>query len=194
MKAVTNEVEKQDFLLNTFLKYLELTTPIPKENTVNRMIEEALKRLPLLARKIKLFKKYDEDLPETTVPDEQLRFIFDSLLQYAMAEVPSGGTLSVLTKAIDILPGAIESRESLKGSGKQVEITIAFTRSKKPAEPSETGTTVPSPQNQVVSDLMYRLVDMVVKKNQGTMVFEVDERESRNSVILKLPMERRRVF
>ena len=193
-KAVIREIERQNLLLDTFLKYIESTTPVLKRDTVNRLIEEALKKQPRLEEKIQISKKYDPDLPETTVPDEPLQFIFDTLLQYAMREVPSGGYLFIITRVADTPAGIMErrGRESFKGDGKQVEITIAFTKSEKPGEPSEKGTTVPPPQEGVLSDLIYRLVDEVVKRNQGTITFQVDERESRNSIVLKFPAERRR--
>ena len=42
-----------------------------------------------------MFKKFDMDLPETIVPDEQLRFILDSLLQYTIALMPSDGEYGI---------------------------------------------------------------------------------------------------
>ena len=193
-KAVTREIERQNLLLDTFHKYIESTTPVLKRDTVNRLIEEALEKQPHVGKKIQISRKYDPDLPETTVPDEPLQFIFDTLLQYVMGEVPSGGSLFIITKVAYIPAGTMEGRgrESFRGDGKQVEITIAFTQSEKPVEPSEKGTTVPPPQDGVLLDLIYRLADEAVKKNRGTMAFQVDERESRNSIVLKLPAERRR--
>ena len=90
-KTISNDIEKNNLLLNTFLKYIESTTPIPKKNTLIKLIEEVLKRhqVPLEQKRIKILKTFGENLPETIVPDEQLKFIFDSLLQFVIVLMPS---------------------------------------------------------------------------------------------------------
>ena len=49
-------------------------TPVKKTNTVHTLIEKALKKhqLTLEQKKVKIFKRLEGDLPETTVPDEHL--------------------------------------------------------------------------------------------------------------------------
>ncbi|OGP86821.1 MAG: hypothetical protein A2156_13035 [Deltaproteobacteria bacterium RBG_16_48_10] len=193
-KAVTKDIEKHNLLLNTFSKYIESTTPILKRDTVNRLIEEVLKKhqVRLEEKKTKIFKKFEKDLPETMAPDEQLKFILDSLLQYAMALMPADGNIEVLTQSV-LVPGeALKDQESFKKNGKYIEIIIAYTGYKTPMEQSGKGLGVPSPQEDVSSDLVYRLVDMIAKKNQGTIKYEVDERESKYKISLQLPVERRK--
>lgn len=198
-KAVTKEIEKHNLLLNTFLKYIESTTPILKRDTLNKLIEKALSRhqAQIEGKKIKVFKKYERDLPETIVPDEQLIFILDSLLQYAMALMPGDGMIELLTRSVvapETTPGnTIEDKEFFRRNGKYIETVVTFTGSRKPIQQSEKRLEPSLSQEGVLSDLVYRLVDMIVKKNHGTIKFEIDERESKNTISLKFPVERRRV-
>ena len=85
-KTISNDIDNHNLLLNTFLKYIESTTPIPKKDTLIKLIEDVLKRhkVRLEKKRIKILKQFEEDLPETIVPDEQLEFILDSLLQYVL--------------------------------------------------------------------------------------------------------------
>jgi len=194
-KAVTKEIEKHNLLLNTFLKYIESTTPILKRDTLNKLIEKVLSRhqAQLEEKKTKVLKRYEKDLPETIVPDEQLIFILDSLLQYAMALMPADGTIEFLTKSV-VVPGtSIEDKEFFKRNEIYIEIVVIFTSHKKLIEQSEKRLEVLSSQEGALSDLVYRLVDMIVKKNHGTIKFEIDERESKNTISLKFPVERRKV-
>jgi hypothetical protein len=70
---------------------------------------------------------------------------------------------------------------------------VTFTGYRKTKEESGRGLGVPPPREEVVPDLVFRLVEMVVKMNQGAMKFEVDETESKHRTFLRLPTERRKV-
>ena len=193
-KAVTKDIENHNVLLNVFLKYIDSTTPIPKKGTVNKLIEETIKmnQAHLEQRKARVFRKLEEDLPETPVPDEQLGFILDSLLQCAMALIPPGGLIEFITRSI-VLPGdSIGDKEPFKRNGKYLEIVIAFARVKRSMEQTSKETSGASPQEEALSNLVYKLVEVIVKRNQGTIKSEADERESKNTISLKLPVERRK--
>ncbi len=194
-RAINKDIEEHNLILNTFLKYSELTTPIPKRDSVNKLIEVVLKRhqVRLEEKKIKIFKIFEVDLPETIVPDEELKFILDSLLQYTMVLIPSGGNIEFLTKSVVLPREADGDKEFIKRNGKCIQIAVTFTGDRKPMAPSGKGLSPPSPKEVFLSDLVYRLVDMIVEKNQGMINFEVDERESKHSIFLKFPVERRKV-
>jgi hypothetical protein len=194
-KAVAKDIESHNVLLNAFLKYIESTALILKKGTVNKLIEEALKKnqAHLEERGARAFKNCEEGLPETVVPDEQLRFILDSLLQCAMDLMPLGGLIELITRSV-VLPGAsIGDKEPFKKNGKYIEIGIIFTRGKGPVERSPRGRNELSGLGEASSDLIYKLVEVVVKRSQGTMKLEADERESKNTIYLRLPIERRKV-
>jgi len=182
-KTISNDIEKDNLLLNTFLKYIESTTAIPKKDTLIKLFEEVLKRhqVRLEERRIKILKTFEEDLPETIVPDEQLKFIFDSLLQFVIVLMPSDGNIEFLAKSV-VLPGSYIDKEISTSNGKCIAIVLAFSRHKTPRASEE-----------VLSDLVYRLVEMIVQRNHGKMNFEVDERGSKNTITVKVPIERRKV-
>jgi hypothetical protein len=193
-RMITREIEKNDLAVNSFLNYIKVTSPIRKKGTVNTLIEEVLKKyqVQLEENKIKIFRNFEKDLPETIVPDEQLRFILDSILQYAMASVRSDGAIEFLTKSSDLRR---ESREEavFRRDGKYIEILVVFSHDKKSMERPMQKLSTPALQEEFVSDVLLRLVDATVKMNQGVTRLEVGETKAKKSVFLKLPEERRKV-
>jgi light-regulated signal transduction histidine kinase (bacteriophytochrome) len=194
-KMIIKDIEKHNLLLNTFSKYIESTTPIIKRDSVNKLIEEGLKKHHprLEEKKARIFKKFEKDLPETIVPDEQLRFILDSVLQYAIALMASEGSIEFSGRAMILPREDDEDQEFFKRNGKFVEIMVAFTGNRKAKEEPGKELGAPPPKEEAVSNLVLRLVETVVKMNQGAMKFEVDETESKHKIFLKFPIERRRV-
>jgi hypothetical protein len=193
-RMVTKDIEKNDLILNSFLNYIKATTPIRKRGTVNTLIEEVLKKyqVRLEAEKIKIFRNFGKDLPEALIPDEQLRFILDSILQYAMASMPPNGNIEFLTKSLALHKESSEEPVIEQGR-KYVEVLVAFTSYKEPAEKSmgELGTS--TSQKEFASDFILRLVDATIKMNQGITRFEVDDTKAKKSISLKFPVERRKV-
>ena len=194
-KAISKDIEKHNLVLNTFLRYIQSTTPIPKSGTLIKLIEEGLKKheVGLEEKRIRIFKQFEKDPPETIVPDEQLKFILDSLFQYAVVLMPSDGEIEFRVKSVPLPRDSIEGQEFLKRGGKCIEIVIAFTGYRKPMAQSGKESGPPSLQQEVSSDLVYRLVEMTVNRNQGTIEFKVDETGSKNTIILRFPIERRKV-
>jgi hypothetical protein len=193
-RMITKEIEKNDLLVNSFLNYVKVTTPIPKKGTVNTLIEEVLKKhqVRLEENKTKIFRNFEKDLPETIVPDEQLRFILNSILQYAMASMRSDGNIEFLTKSSALQKESSEEAV-FKDESKSVEILVVFTSHKKPMEKPIQESRAPAPKEEFVSDVLLRLVDATVKMNRGVTRLEVDETKAKRSVFLKLPAERRQV-
>jgi hypothetical protein len=193
-RTITKDIENNYQVLNSFLNYIKATTPIRKRGTVNALIEEVLKKhqVRLAEKKTKIFRNLGKDLPETIVPDEQLRFILDSVLQYAMASMPSDGNIEFLTKSYALRKESSEEAITEKDR-KDIEVIVAFTSYKKPVEKSMEELRKPTPKEEFVSEALLRLVDATVKMNQGVTRLEVDETKARKSVFLKLPVERRNV-
>ena len=187
-RMITKDIEKNDLVLNSFLNYIKATTPIRKKGTVQNLIEEVLKKhqVRLEEYKTKIFRDFETDLPETIVPDEQLRFILDSILQYAMASIPPHGGIEFLTKSFALQKETREDQAFFKKNGKYIEVLVAFSYYKEPKGE-------PVPQKEVVPDLMLRLVDDMVERNQGIIKFEFDETKAKMFISLKFPIERRNV-
>jgi len=193
-RTITKDIENNYQVLNSFLNYIKATTPIRKRGTVNAFIEEVLRKhqVRLAEKKTKIFRNLGIDLPETIVPDEQLRFILDSVLQYAMALMPSDGNIEFLTKSYALRKESSEEAITEKDR-KDIEVIVAFTSYKKPAEKSMEELRKPTPKEEFISEALLRLVDATVKMNQGVTRLEVDETKAQKSVFLKLPVERRKV-
>jgi len=192
-KTVTDDVEKIDLLLNGFLNYIKSTTPVIKKGTVNALIEETVKRHQALfeERKIRVFKKFERELPETIVPDEQMIFILDSVLQYAAATLSSGSGIEILTRSFDHLAEGVEAQPSLREKSKHLEVAFAFMDYQKRSEERVKAYGLSLPQREGLVDLLLRLVLAIVERNSGTMEFESDQAKAKRSLVLRLPVERR---
>ena len=193
-RIVVEDIEKIDSLLNILLNYIKINTPILKTNTVHNMIEEILKnnKVQLENKKIKLFKKFGKDFPEIVIHDEQLRFILNSILQYAIPIIPLNGSIGFLTKLFDVqMETGYHKTSPQKGEG-YVEILIVFTGHKKAMEQFETVLGIPPAQGGEAIELELRLVKEMVKKNGGTMKFKSNENNPQTFISLKFPIERRK--
>jgi transcriptional regulator with AAA-type ATPase domain len=195
-KIVTEDIEKIDGVLNGLLNYIKINHPIEKRDTIHSTIEEVLKKYgpQIESRKIKLFKKYEENLPETILHEEQLRYILTSLIQYAIPSIPVSGSIGFLTKSLDEPKGDGEGLPSSSKEERYVEIMIVFTGYKKPAEPLDTILGIPSVEEKELTDLEIRLLRGMIERNRGRMRIEVDEKKLRTLVSMRFPVERRKVI
>jgi nitrogen-specific signal transduction histidine kinase len=195
-RIVTEDIEKIDALLNGLLNYIKVNTPLEKANTVHVVLEDVLKKyeVQLEDKKIKVFKKFEKDLPETIVHEEQLRYILNSLLQYAIPSIPPHGSIGFLTKSFHIAKETSENKTSVRKDGRYIEIMIVFTGYKKSVEQFETILGIPAIQQEEAIELELRLIKEIIQKNRGLMKFEVNEKKPRTLISLKFPIERRKVI
>ena len=190
-RVVTEDVEKADIVLTNFLDYIKVLTPIRKMNTVYIFSEELLEKykVRLEEKKVEVFKTFENDLPGVAVPDEHLRYIIDTILQYAIASISANGRFEFLAKSLSPEGAAGEDELFLEQDGKRVEISVAFTGFEKPMAGSESQTS----QKGIVSDLELRLADDMIKRNNGMMKFGVDVEKPKTFISVKFPVERRKV-
>jgi nitrogen-specific signal transduction histidine kinase len=195
-RIVTGDIEKIDSVLNGLLSYIKINTPLEKKETVHFILEDVLKRheIQLEDKKIKIFKKFEKDLPETIVHDEQLRYILNALLQYAIPSIPPNGSIGILTKSFDMPTQTGDSKKFVQKDGRYIEILIVFTGFKKPIEQFETVLGIPAVQKEEAIELELRLIKEIIQKNQGMMKFEVNEKKPRTLISLKFPIERRKLI
>jgi nitrogen-specific signal transduction histidine kinase len=195
-KIVTVDIEKIDSVLSGLLNYIKINTPLVKTNTVHVILEEALRRheVQLEDKKIKIFKKFEKDLPETTLHDEQLRYIFDSLLQYAIPSIPPNGSIGFLTKSLNDQKETEDHKSLSQKDERYIEILMVFTGYKKPTEKFENVLGISIVQREEAIELELRLIKEIIQKNRGVMKFEMNEKKPRTLISLKLPVERRKVF
>jgi len=192
---LNDEIGKVDLLLSSVLNYLKVNSTETKINTVHTLIENVLKKnqTQIEEKKIRVFKKFKEDLPETITPDEHLKYILDSTLKYAIRWMPLNGGIGFMTRLFinQKQPGEV-SAPSI-GEGKYIEISIHFDGYRKTIEPFETILKDPSPKKKETLDFELRLIDEMVKKNQGVMEFGIDGQKGRTLITLRFPVERRKV-
>jgi nitrogen-specific signal transduction histidine kinase len=195
-KIVTEDIEKIDYVLNGLLTYIKINTPIEKKDTVHVILEDVLKRhaMQLEDKRIKIFRKFEKDLPETIVHDEQLRYIFNALLQYSIPSIPPSGSIGILTKSFDHQTEPANGKTVHRKNGGYVEILIVFTGYKKPVEQFETILGIPTGQKEEAVELELRLIKEIIEKNQGMMKFEVNEKKPRTVISLRFPIERRKLI
>jgi nitrogen-specific signal transduction histidine kinase len=145
-------------------------------------------------KKIKIFKNFEKDLPETVVHEEQLRYILNALLQYALPSIPPHGSIGILTKSFDLPEETSEGKKFYQKDGGYLEILIVFTGFKKPVEQFETILGIPVVQKEETIELELRLIKEIIQKNRGMMKFEVNEKKPRTLISMKLPVERRKLI
>ena len=104
---VREDIQKIDSVLNSLLNFININTPIVKENTLYVILEEILEanEKQLREKNIKIIKKFEKNLPETYIHNEQVRFILHSVLQYAIFSTPRNEAIGVLMKALDFHDG-----------------------------------------------------------------------------------------
>ena len=195
-KVVSDDIEKIDLVLNGLLNYVKMNTPLNKSNTIHHILEEVLKRHEALfeEKKIKLFKKLEKDLPETMMHDEQLRYIFHSLLQYVLPFLPPHGSIGFLTKLF-VEPKQANGEGARSDKEREwIEILMIFTGFKKTMDTYDTVFGISSPQPEEAEELELRLIHEILKKNKGRMTIDVNEKKPRTLISLRLPIERRKVI
>jgi light-regulated signal transduction histidine kinase (bacteriophytochrome) len=191
-RAVNEDIEKIDMALNGLINYIKLNTPIRKTDTVHHLIEEVLRKNQgkLEEKGIKLFKKFEKDLPETIVPDEQLKYVLNSVLQYALGSISPNLSIGFYTRSFVLEKEVSQGLALFQKDGRYIEISVVFMGYKKPGEKGIGGQGL---QKEEPLDLILRFVKEVVQRNRGTMRIDVDEEKARTFISLRFPVERRKV-
>lgn len=195
-KSVSEDIKKIDSVLNSLLNYIHINTPIIKSNTISLILEEVLEanEKQIKSKTIKVFKKCEKDLPETFIHDEQVRFILNSILQYAILSTPVNGSIGLLIKSFDFQTGASPQKPSPERNGGYIEMSIGFTNEKESPDPLKEVSGKPSVQKEEPLKLILQLVKEILQKNHGNMTYEFDPKKMRTLINLRFPIERRKVI
>src|SRR4030067_2136648 len=193
-RMVTEDIKKIELVQNNLLNYIRINNPIIKTNTVNTVIEEELKKfqVELEEKKIKLFKTLEKNLPETSIPDDQLRYILSCVLQYVTALISPNGSFGLFTRSLTLQRETGEDQALVKKEGKGIEILLVYTGYKKPMDQFGAPLKIPARQKEGILDLALRLIDEIVQRNRGMMKFEEDEKKAKTTISLRFPVERRK--
>ena len=195
-KSIYQDIKKIDSVLNALLNYININTPILKKNTLHTILEEILEanERQLQTKDIKILKKFEHDLPETFIHDEQVRFILNSILQYAIITTPHDGSIGFLTRSIE-QKGATDDKAKVVPlkERRYIEILIVSTAQKDPFDHLENVSEDPAIENEKTIGLILQLIRELIQRSQGMIEFEVDEKKTRAIFTLRLPCERRQV-
>jgi hypothetical protein len=196
-KIVNGDIEKTISLLDRFNDYINFSTPTIKKNTVNTLLVEVIKKhvSQFKEKEVNIIKKqFEKDLPETILPDEQLRYILNSVIEYVLVSIPLSGSIGFLTRSLDIEALTTEEKQQLQKDGKYVEVLIVSTSGEKPGEPVEVVPEIPAfPQPEEATELILKLAKEIIKKNRGMMRQKVYEDKKMAFISVILPIERRNV-
>jgi len=194
-KSITEDIKRIDSVLNSLLNYIHINTPIIKSNTISIILEEVLEanEKQIEGKKIKIFKKCEKDLPETFIHDEQVRFVLNSILQYAILSTPPGGTIGFLIKSFDFNNGGLDKQISPERNGGHIEAAVGFMGDQEAPEPLKNVQERPTIQKEETTKLILQLVKEILQKNHGGMTYEVDSKKPGTLITLRFPIERRKV-
>jgi nitrogen-specific signal transduction histidine kinase len=195
-RMVTRGIDKTDSELDCFLEYVKIKSPAQKANTVHSLLEALLSDhdKKLKDRKIRIARKhYEKDLPETSVQDEELKYVLNWVLQYAILSTPPGGNIGILTKALETQEAGEDLQTWVQKEAKYIEIIVVFNGSEKPAEQVRTAQGSQATARENGKDFILPLVEEIVQENQGMIKCKADHEKHVTQISLMLPVERRKV-
>jgi hypothetical protein len=191
---VKEDIKKIDSILNSVLNFININTPIIKRNTLKIILDEILEanEKQIQEKKIRIINKCEKDLPETFIHTEQVRYILNSVLQYALVSTPINGTIGFLIKSFDFQNGSPDKKALPERNGGYIEAAIAFTSHNVEQLKDVSGT--PTIEKDETLKLILKLVKEILQKNHGMMAFEADQKKPRALITLRFPIERRKVI
>jgi len=199
LKIVNEDIEKTISMINCFDDYLTFSTPTIKRNTVNTLVEEVIKKheREFEERKIKIIKKqFDKDLPEAWFPDEQLRYLLNSVIECLLLSIRPEGSIGFLTRLFD--PEALngEEKNQLQKERRYLEILAvsAGDGEGSPGKESDFSQGMLSgPGQEEAIQLILKLMKEIITKNRGIMRYKAYDDKPMTFISLILPVERRNV-
>ncbi len=198
-KIVNEDITKTISLIDCFNDYINFSTPMAKRDTVNTLVEEVIKKheRQFEEKRIKVIRKqFEKDLPETVLPDEQLRYILNSVIQYALLSAPPDGSMGFLTRLFDVQ--AIKEKEwsqlqQLQKDGRYLEVLVVSAGPEQSGDETGVVSGVTTPQQEEAVELILKLAKEIIEKNKGAMRYKVYEDKPMTFISLILPVERRSV-
>ena len=195
-RRMTEHIEHSEGDLNCFLDYLRIRSPIQQPNMIHEILEEALEKhkKKLMDKEIRIFKKqFEKDLPNAGVHVEELRFILNWVLDYAILSAVPNQSIALLTRSLEAQEAKNEIRLPQQKGTKCIEIVIILGDYEKPSKQIAVPPKTRTDQNKGERGCILPLVDEIVQKNRGSLKVSTDS-EGRLRISLMLPIERRKVW
>jgi hypothetical protein len=192
---IVKEIDQAALLADSYTHYTRAAAPFLKTGTVQRLVEEVWRKKKgrLEEKRILFFKEFEKDLPETTLPDPHLKFIFDSALEFAILSAPSEGRIQCVTKASLLSDNTGRHPISPLRDGKCIEVLLIISDYKGSRDRARAEPGIPFWAEEF-QGLKLLLVEQVVSQNRGRMEFKVNKKKGMASISFRLPIERRKVF
>lgn len=190
IKTVDEYIHGAHSGVECFLDYLRVTSPVRKKNTVHTILEEILdgNEKKFKDGNIQVVKKqFEKDLPETSVPNDHLRFILNWVVQYASSSLSSAGSIGFLTKSFDFQEVKEEAQAFPKKDGKYIEILIFFITHEKVNESSGAKLRPQGLVRENENNFILPLVEEIIRINRGIMRVKADQKKLWTQISLILP-------
>jgi hypothetical protein len=182
--------------LNCFLDYLRIKSPVRQTNMIHVILEEELERhkKKLMDKEIRIVKKqFEKDLPNAGVHVEELRFILNWVLEYAIISAIPNRSILFLTRSLEAQQGKEDIRFPEQRGTKCVEIAIFLGDDEKPSKQNEVPLKTRTARNEGECSWILPFVDEIVQKNRGSLKLSADSESRLRMVSLILPIERRKL-
>ena len=188
---ILSEAENINVLLDWLLKFYEMATPVRKTNTVHNLIEKVLAgyQRDLEEKEILVFRRFEENLPEVRVQDEDLGHMVGALLQYALALMPNGAGIGISTRSITHQREKVKGDPSPTQDNRLVEISVSFTGYRRPEEKSAQNSGAQTSQTEKKApSLILGSIKDIVDKSRGSIKLEADDKKAKAGIFLVLPV------
>jgi hypothetical protein len=205
-KMASETIKTIDALLNNLLNYINVNKPIVKKDTVNILLEEILEahEKQIQDKNIKIYKKCEKELPETYMHNQQVRFILNSIVQYAILCTPPNGSIGFAIKYVGFQNGPPSRRISREANGaygnggrriaeEYIGVAIGFSGNNESTDQHENMMEILAPKKEA-THLILQLAEEIIRKNNGDLKVGFDEKNSRMIINMKFSIERRKAF
>jgi nitrogen-specific signal transduction histidine kinase len=193
VRKTAEDLREMDALVDALWNFIHLHQPMEKANSVHLILEETLEELQahIDGKKIRVHRKFEENLPEVTIHDQKLRYILKSILQTAIQSMPALGGIVLLTRSLTLEEATEKSKVLPLRDSRYVDIVILLIGlSLEPLDAASSPDLVQSGQGV---QLMLRLVRYLVEKHRGSFEWRANREQRQTFFTLRFPAERRKV-
>jgi hypothetical protein len=187
------DFREMDSLVDALWNFIHLHQPMEKANSVHLILEEILEELQahVVGKKLRVHKRFEENLPEVTIHDQKLRYILKKILEIAIYSMPPLGGIVLLTRSLTLEEGAEKSKVLPLRDIRYVDIAILLIGlSLEPPDPASSADLI---QRRRGAHLILQLVQYLVEKHRGSFEWRANKEQRQTFFILRFPAERRKV-
>ena len=186
---IAKDIDKIERLLDVYIKFHRINTPTRKANTVHTIIEKLVKKHgdKLKEKNVRLFRRFENGLPEIIVHDKQFEYILDHLLLCIIGLISPNAGITFSTKSRTNKDKIAQGQQVISHRDAQyVYISLVITDCLEPAKHFGKKLSFQHhQQGEILTSLMMRFVEETVSKNQGILRVEADEVKKQTFFIMR---------